>query len=77
VVAALPAWVVAGAVASVPALAFVGGSAAYAATYLVLSYAPGIAEPAAIRVPVVQRLRQLASRRRQSAAVSGLALGEK
>ena len=77
VVAALPAWVVAGAVASVPALAFVGGSAAYAATYLVLSYAPGIAEPAAIRVPVVQRLRQLASRRRQPAAVPGLALGEK
>ena len=57
--AGFPAWAVAEAASSLPMLAFFAGVAVYAATYLALSYAPGIAEPAAIRVPVVQRLRQL------------------
>jgi O-antigen/teichoic acid export membrane protein len=58
-VAALPAWAAATALGHVPALAFTAGASVYAATYLALSYAPGIAEPAAIRVPVVERLRRL------------------
>ena len=58
-VAAVPAWVVAAAAVHVPPLAFAAGAAVYAATYLGLSYAPGIAEPAAIRVPVIDRLRRL------------------
>jgi len=59
VVSALPAWLVATTLAGVPPAAFAIGAAVYAATYLTLSYAPGIAEPAAIRVPVVDRLRRL------------------
>jgi len=59
IVAALPAWAVATALGHVPALAFTAGAATYGVTYLILSYAPGIAEPAAIRVPVVERIRQL------------------
>jgi O-antigen/teichoic acid export membrane protein len=58
-VAAVPAWAVAAAAVHVPPLAFAAGAAVYAATYLGLSYAPGIAEPAAIRVPVIDRLRRL------------------
>jgi hypothetical protein len=71
-VAAVPAWAIARTAESIPPVAFAAGVAVYASTYLVLSYAPGIAEPAAIRVPVVQRLRALLSRRRHS-AVTGLA----
>ena len=63
VIAAFPAWAVATALGAVPLIAFGAGAAVYALTYLVLCYAPAIAEPAAIRVPVVRRLR--------------LALGEK
>ena len=37
----------------------ISGGAAYGVTYLVLCYAPGIAEPAAIRLPIGQRFRQL------------------
>jgi O-antigen/teichoic acid export membrane protein len=55
--AAVPTWAVAHAAASTPPLAFAAGAAVYAAAYFALSYSPGIAEPAAIRVPVVQRLR--------------------
>jgi O-antigen/teichoic acid export membrane protein len=59
IAAAVPAWLVAEVLAAIPALAFAAGAATYAATYLVLCYAPGIAEPAAIRVPIVERLRRL------------------
>ena len=70
--AGVPAWAVAQAAAAVPPLAFGAGALAYGATYLVLSYAPGVAEPAAIRVPVLQRLRSLAHRREPRGAVTGL-----
>jgi len=56
-VAGVPAWAVAAALVHLPALAFPAGASLYAATYLALSYAPGIAEPAAIRVPVVAKLK--------------------
>ena len=55
VVAAVPAWATAAAFASVPALAFASGAGVYGLTYLALCYAPGIAEPAAIRLPVSSR----------------------
>jgi O-antigen/teichoic acid export membrane protein len=57
--AAVPAWLVAEIFASIPPLAFALGATTYAVSYAVLCYAPGIAEPAAIRVPVVARLRRL------------------
>ena len=63
IAAAVPAWVVAAALGHIPAAAFGAGAAVYGLTYLVLCYAPAIAEPAAIRLPAVRRLR--------------LALGEK
>jgi O-antigen/teichoic acid export membrane protein len=56
VVAAVPAWATAAALAPVPLLAFALGASAYGLTYLVLCYAPGIAEPAAIRLPIAERL---------------------
>jgi O-antigen/teichoic acid export membrane protein len=55
VVAAVPAWATATAFASVPALAFVSGASVYGLTYLALCYAPGISEPAAIRLPLSRR----------------------
>jgi len=55
--AAVPAWVVARLFESMPPVALVAGGAVYTITYLVLCYAPGIAEPAAIRVPIVARIR--------------------
>ena len=55
--AAIPTWAIAQAAASTPPLAFAAGAAVYAAAYFALSYSPGIAEPAAIRVPVAERLR--------------------
>ena len=58
-IAGVPAWAVAAALAPAPVWAFGTGVAAYATTYFTLSYAPGIAEPEAIRVPVVERLRRL------------------
>jgi len=58
-ISALPAWTAARAFAAMPPVAFALGASIYAATYLALSYAPGIAEPAAIRVPVLARLRRL------------------
>jgi len=58
-ISALPAWTAARALAAIPPVAFALGASIYAATYLALSYAPGIAEPAAIRVPVLARLRRL------------------
>ena len=67
VAAAVPAWAVAMALAHHPPMALATGAAVYAATYLSLSYAPGIAEPAAIRVPVIERLRRL-GRVRQAVA---------
>ena len=55
VVAAVPAWATAAAFASVPALAFASGASVYGMTYLALCYAPGLAEPAAIRLPIASR----------------------
>lgn len=55
VAAAVPAWATATAFASVPALAFASGASVYGLTYLALCYAPGIAEPAAIRLPISGR----------------------
>jgi hypothetical protein len=43
---------------SIPWLALAVGGTVYAATYLTLCYAPGIAEPAAIRLPIVERITQ-------------------
>jgi PST family polysaccharide transporter len=59
VTAAVPAWAAAEALGRVPAVAFVAGVAVYGVTYLVLCYAPGVAEPAAIRLPVLDRIRLL------------------
>jgi O-antigen/teichoic acid export membrane protein len=59
VVAAIPAAWLAYMLGAVPWLALVAGGTAYGVTYLVLCYAPGIAEPAAIRLPIVERVRQL------------------
>jgi O-antigen/teichoic acid export membrane protein len=55
VVAAVPAWATAAAFTSVPALAFASGTSVYGLTYLALCYAPGLAEPAAIRLPIASR----------------------
>jgi PST family polysaccharide transporter len=60
VVAAIPAWATATALAPVPIVAFALGASAYGLTYLVLRYAPGVAEPAAIRLPVAERLTRVA-----------------
>jgi O-antigen/teichoic acid export membrane protein len=57
--AGIPAWALAHGMASTPWLAFVSGGLAYAITYAVLCYAPGIAEPAAIRLPIMQRVQRL------------------
>jgi O-antigen/teichoic acid export membrane protein len=57
--AAVPAWLVAKLLESTPPVALVAGGAVYAIAYLVLCYAPGIAEPAAIRLPIMDRLRRL------------------
>ena len=66
--AAAPAWALARLLADVPWAAFVGGGAAYGIAYLVLSYAPGISEPAAIRLPIVERIQREASRFRSARA---------
>ena len=66
VVAAVPAWAVATAFASVPALAFASGASVYGLTYLALCYAPGIAEPAAIRLPISRRGAELVRSARAS-----------
>jgi O-antigen/teichoic acid export membrane protein len=58
-ISAVPTWMLARVLAGVPPVAFAAGASVYAATYLLLSYAPGIAEPAAIRVPVLERLRRV------------------
>ena len=57
--AAVPAWLVATLLDSMPPVALVAGGAVYAVTYLVLCYAPGIAEPAAIRLPIMERIQRL------------------
>lgn len=57
--AAVPAWATAAVLASMPPLAFGAGAAVYAAVYLALCYAPAIAEPAAIRLPVLDRLQRM------------------
>jgi len=59
VAAAVPAWLVARLLESMPPVALVAGGAVYAITYLVLCYAPGIAEPAAIRLPIMERIHRL------------------
>jgi O-antigen/teichoic acid export membrane protein len=58
--AAVPAWWLSYAFAGIPWLALTAGGTVYGITYLVLCYAPGIAEPAAIRLPIVARLRRYA-----------------
>jgi hypothetical protein len=58
--AAVPAWWLSYVFAGIPWLALTAGGAVYAIAYLVLCYAPGIAEPAAIRLPIVARLRRYA-----------------
>jgi hypothetical protein len=55
--AGVPAWLVAEALAATPWLAFVAGGAVYGLAYLALCYAPGIAEPAAIRLPIAEKLK--------------------
>jgi O-antigen/teichoic acid export membrane protein len=57
--AGLPAWLIADMFGTMPPVALVAGGAAYGIAYLVLCYAPPIAEPAAIRVPVVDRLQRM------------------
>ena len=57
--AGVPAWLIAQLLSAVPALAFLAGAAAYGVTYIALCYAPGVAEPAAIRVPVAEQLHRL------------------
>ena len=59
VAAGVPTWWVAYLLGDVPWLALVVGGAVYGITYAVLCYAPGIAEPAAIRLPIVERLQQI------------------
>ena len=66
--AGVPAWWLAQVFGGTPWLAFISGGAAYGVTYLVLCYAPGIAEPAAIRLPIGQRFRQLPIVRRALAS---------
>jgi O-antigen/teichoic acid export membrane protein len=57
--AAVPAWLVTRLLASLPPVALVAGGAVYAITYLILCYAPGVAEPAAIRLPIMARIQRL------------------
>ena len=57
--AALPAWWLSQLFSSTPWLALLAGGTAYGVGYLVLCYAPGIAEPAAIRLPVLERASEL------------------
>ena len=61
--AAVPTWAVAR-LTGEPWLALVAGGAVYGITYAILCYAPGIAEPAAIRLPLAARLRQVPLLRR-------------
>jgi O-antigen/teichoic acid export membrane protein len=62
--AAAPAWWLSQLLSSTPWLAFVAAGTVYGVSYLVLSYAPGIAEPAAIRLPILERARELPIARR-------------
>ena len=59
VAAAVPAWIMVRAFAGTPWLALATGGAAYGIAYIVICYAPGIAEPAAIRLPIVDRIRRM------------------
>ena len=59
VAAAVPAYILVRTFAATPWLALTAGGAAYGIAYIVICYAPGIAEPAAIRLPIVERIRQL------------------
>jgi O-antigen/teichoic acid export membrane protein len=62
-VAGVPAWLVAQLLGGTPWLAFGAGGAVYAVAYAVLCYAPGIAEPAAIRLPIVEKFKQIVQAR--------------
>jgi O-antigen/teichoic acid export membrane protein len=66
--AGVPAWIVAQIFAWAPWLAFGTGAAAYGVTYLLICYAPGIAEPAAIRLPIFERIQREAARFRSARA---------
>ena len=72
--AAVPTWLVARLLESMPPVALVTGGAVYAITYLVLCYAPGIAEPAAIRLPIVERIQRWRGATPRPAPVVGRAL---
>lgn len=56
---AVPAWSLARLFETTPWLALLSGGLAYGAAYAVLCYTPGIAEPAAIRLPILATARQL------------------
>jgi O-antigen/teichoic acid export membrane protein len=64
--AGVPAWILSRLFAQTPWLALVTGGLAYGIAYLVICYAPGIAEPAAIRLPIMDRLRRSVGRVPQS-----------
>jgi O-antigen/teichoic acid export membrane protein len=68
--AGVPAWALADVFAAVPVVALLAGGAAYGLTYAVLCYAPGIAEPAAIRLPIVGRIQQLLRREKADACAA-------
>lgn len=69
--AAVPAWLVARLLESMPPVALIAGGAVYTITYLVLCYAPGIAEPAAIRLPIVEWIKARVGRVPLPASASG------
>lgn len=59
IAAGVPAGWIAYVLDGTPWLALVAGGAVYGLAYAVLCYAPGIAEPAAIRLPIVERARHI------------------
>jgi O-antigen/teichoic acid export membrane protein len=69
IAAGVPAWLVADLFAAMPPVALLAGGAAYGLTYAVLCYAPGIAEPAAIRLPILEKLRRWRRERPRPAGV--------
>jgi hypothetical protein len=55
--AAVPAWLAADIFGAMPPVALIAGAAAYGIAYVALCYAPPIAEPAAIRLPIVDKIK--------------------
>jgi O-antigen/teichoic acid export membrane protein len=56
--AAVPAWLAADIFGAMPPVALIAGGAVYGIAYVALCYAPPIAEPAAIRLPVIEKIRR-------------------